>query len=269
LAGRVAHYDLGGLNAIEAHSAQMPPDVLWTRGGFPDSLLASDDGNSLMWRQDFIRTYLERDVPMFAPRVPAQSLQRLWTMLAHQQGGLVNVARLSAALGTSAVNTSRYIDLLVDLQLVRRLSPWHANVGKRLTKSPKLYVRDSGLVHALLGLNRWDDVLSHPVAGLSYEGFVIENLIDAAGAQRRAYFYRTQDGAEIDLLFERGGELEMAIEIKRSSAPSVARGFTVAVEDLSPSQRYLVYPGQDSYPARGGVQVVSLLAMMAILRASA
>lgn len=179
---------------------------------------------------------------------------------------MVNVSRLASALGVSTVNTSRYIDLLVDLQLVRRLAPWHANVGKRLTKSPKLYVRDSGLVHALLGLSTWEDVLSHPVAGLSYEGFVIENLIDAAGPQRRAYFYRTQDGAEIDLLFERGGEVEMAIEIKRSSAPSVARGFTVAVDDLKPAQRYLVYPGQDSYAVRGGVQVVSLLEMMQRLR---
>jgi uncharacterized protein len=156
----------------------------------------------------------------------------------------------------------RYIDLLVDLQLVRRLQPWSGNLSKRLVKSPKVYVRDSGIVHALLGLRQWDDVLGHPVAGLSYEGFVIENLIQAAAqntqAPRIATYYRTQDGAEIDLVFERAGQAEMAIEIKRSSAPTVERGFHIACEDLKVKQRYVVYPGTETFPLRGDVQAMGL-----------
>ena len=151
----------------------LPTDVLWSRGGFPDSLLAASDGLSFTWRQDFIRSYLERDVPMFAPRMPAQALERLWTMLAHQQGGLLNQAQLAASLGVGAPTVVRYVDLLVDLQLVRRLSPWSTNAGKRLVKAPKVYVRDSGLVHALLGLETLDAVLGHPVAGASFEGLAI------------------------------------------------------------------------------------------------
>jgi predicted AAA+ superfamily ATPase len=260
LAGRVAYIEMGPISIAEAVSET--ENTLWTRGGFPESLLASSDTNSLDWRIDFIRSYLERDVPMFAPRMPAETIKRLWTMLAHQQGSMLNQARLAASLGISAPTVIRYIDLLVDLQLVRRLQPWSGNLGKRLVKSPKVYVRDSGIVHALLGLRQWDDVLGHPVAGPSYEGFVIENLIQAAAQNtqvpRLATYYRTQDGAEIDLVFERAGEPEMAIEIKRSSAPSVERGFHIACEDLGVKQRYIVYPGTETFPLRGDVQAVGL-----------
>jgi uncharacterized protein len=260
LAGRVAYIEMGPISITEA--VLETENTLWTRGGFPESLLASSDANSLDWRIDFIRSYLERDVPMFAPRMPAETIKRLWTMLAHQQGSMLNQARLAASLGISAPTVIRYIDLLVDLQLVRRLQPWSGNLGKRLVKSPKVYVRDSGIVHALLGLRQWDDVLGHPVAGLSYEGFVIENLIQAAAQNtqvpRLATYYRTQDGAEIDLVFERAGQPEMAIEIKRSSAPSVERGFHVACEDLEVKQRYVVYPGTETFPLRAGVQAMGL-----------
>ena len=260
LAGRVAYIEMGPITITEAVSET--ENTLWTRGGFPESLLASSDANSLDWRIDFIRSYLERDVPMFAPRMPAETIKRLWTMLAHQQGSMLNQARLAASLGISAPTVIRYIDLLVDLQLVRRLQPWSGNLGKRLVKSPKVYVRDSGIVHALLGLRQWDDVLGHPVAGLSYEGFVIENLIQAAAQNtqvpRLATYYRTQDGAEIDLVFERAGQPEMAIEIKRSSAPTVERGFHIACEDLAVKQRYVVYPGTESFPLRAGVQAMGL-----------
>jgi uncharacterized protein len=260
LAGRVAYIEMGPISIAEAVSET--ENTLWTRGGFPESLLASSDTNSLDWRIDFIRSYLERDVPMFAPLMPAETIKRLWTMLSHQQGSMLNQARLAASLGISAPTVIRYIDLLVDLQLVRRLQPWSGNLGKRLVKSPKVYVRDSGIVHALLGLRQWDDVLGHPVAGSSYEGFVIENLIQAAAQNtqvpRLATYYRTQDGAEIDLVFERAGQPEMAIEIKRSSAPTVERGFHVACEDLEVKQRYVVYPGTETFPLRAGVQAMGL-----------
>ena len=258
LAGRVAYLEMGPIDILEAGAASLDAQTLWLRGGFPESLLAQGDGPSLDWRRDFIRSYLERDVPMFAPRMPVQTLGRLWTMLAHQQGGLLNQARLAAGLGVSAPTVTRYTDLMVDLQLVRRLAPWSGNVGKRLVKAPKVYVRDSGIVHALLDLETWNDVLGHPVAGPSYEGFVIENLIQCAGPRWRPYFYRTHDGAEIDLLLERGGQPEIAIEIKKSSAPTLDKGFGIACDDLKVLQRYVVYPGKETYPVRHDAQAIGL-----------
>ena len=261
LAGRVAYLEIGPVDILEASAASLDAQTLWLRGGFPESLLAPGDGPSLDWRRDFIRSYLERDVPMFAPRMPVQALGRLWTMLAHQQGGLLNQARLAAGLGVSAPTVTRYTDLMVDLQLVRRLAPWSGNVGKRLVKAPKIYVRDSGIVHALLDLQTSNDLLGHPVVGPSYEGFVIENLIQCAGPRWRPYFYRTHDGAEIDLLLERSGQPEIAIEIKRSSAPTLDKGFGMACDDLKISQRYVVYPGDESYLVRHGAQAIGLAAL--------
>jgi len=261
LAGRVSYLEIGAINTLEASASAISDTTLWVRGGFPESLLASDERTSLTWRQDFIRSYLERDVPMFAPRMPVETLGRFWTMLAHQQGGLLNQAKLAAGLGVSAPTVTRYADLMVDLQLARRLAPWSSNAGKRLIKTPKVYLRDSGITHALLGLSSWNDVVGHPVAGPSYEGHVIENLLQCAGPSRRPYFYRTHDGAEIDLLLERGGMPEMAIEIKRSSAPSLERGFALACDDLQITQRYVVYPGTETYPVRHGAQAISLQAM--------
>jgi uncharacterized protein len=276
LAGRVAYLEMSPITLLEATDSHTTPNsdqrTLWTRGGFPDSLLASSDANSLDWRNDFIRSYLERDVPMFAPRMPAETISRLWTMLAHQQGSMLNQAKLASSLGLSAPTVSRYIDLLVDLQLVRRLQPYSGNIGKRLVKAPKVYVRDSGLVHALLGLRAWDDILGHPVAGPSYEGFCLENLITAAAQNtqtpRRPYYYRTQMGAEVDLVFERAGQPELAIEIKRASAPSVERGFHVACEDLGITQRYVVYPGDEAFALRAGVQAIGLQELAAKLSAA-
>ncbi len=267
LAGRVAYLDVAPLNALEtgAEPHHIALDTLWLRGGFPDSLLAPSDAASLDWRRDFVRSYLERDVPMFAPRLPAESVGRLWTMLAHSQGSLLNQSRLAQALGVSAPAVARYLDLLVDLQLVRRLAPWSGNLGKRLVKTPKTYVRDSGLVHALLELETVDALLGHPVAGHSYEGMVIENLIEAAGERRTPYFFRSQDGAEIDLLLERGGQPEVAIEIKRSSAPRLDRGFSVACEDLGVRHRFVVYPGAEQFGLRYGAQAMGLPDMAAWL----
>jgi predicted AAA+ superfamily ATPase len=264
LAGRVADLEIGPVHALEWPAADL--ETLWLRGGFPDSLLASSDAASLRWREDFVRSYLQRDVPMFAPRLPAETVGRLWTMLAHQQGALLQQSRLASGLGVSSPAVQRYVDLLVDLQLVRRLRPWSGNVGKRLVKAPKVFVRDSGLVHALLGLRTLNDLAGHPVCGPSYEGFCIENLIAAAGPQCTPYAYRTHTGAEIDLLFERAGQPWMAIEIKRSSAPALSKGFGVACDDLGVSQRYVVYPGTERFPLRYGAEAIGLTALMQLLR---
>lgn len=268
LAGRVDYLELGPIDLLELTERIGDADRLWTRGGFPESLLATDDAVSFAWRRAFIRSYLERDVPMFAPRLPAETVGRLWTMLAHAQGTPLNQSRLASSLAVSTPAVGRYVDLLVDLLLVRRLRPWSGNVGKRLVKTPKTYIRDSGLTHALLELETWDQILGHPVAGASWEGFVIENLIAAAGERRTPYYYRTAEGAEVDLLFERAGEVEMMIEIKRSTAPTLSKGFRFAQEALNPKEAYLVHAGSDSWPAGKGVTAISLTELMERLASS-
>jgi uncharacterized protein len=262
LAGRVEYMELTPMDVLELPEAGGDINALWSRGGFPDSLLATDDAESLAWRRAFVRSYLERDVPMFAPRLPAETVGRLWTMLAHAQGTPLNQSRLAASLAVSSPAVGRYIDLLVDLLLVRRLRPWSSNTGKRLVRTPKTYVRDSGMVHALLDLETWDEVLGHPIAGASWEGFVVENLIAAAGERRTSYYYRTADGAEVDLLFERGGRIEVMIEIKRSTAPKLSKGFRFAQEVLEPEQAYLVHGGSDTWALGQGVTATSVDALM-------
>jgi predicted AAA+ superfamily ATPase len=256
LAGRIAYLELAPIDVLEAGTDQA--NRLWVRGGFPESLLAETDADSLRWRRDFIRTYLERDVPQFGMRIAAEALRRLWTMLAHHQGSLLNAAGFARGLGIDGKTVSSYIDLLTDLLLVRRLSPWHANVGKRLVKSPKIYVRDSGLVHALLGLSDQEAILGHPVAGASWEGFVIETLIGAAPAGTEASFYRTSAGAEVDLLLALPNGRRWAIEVKRSLSPKVEKGFHLACEDLQPEHKLIVYPGTDGFPLSHGVEAVGL-----------
>lgn len=228
------------------------------RGGFPDSLLAASDRASQRWRQDFIRTYLERDIPLLGPRIPAETLRRFWTMLAHHQSGLLNAGDFARALGVDGKTIASYLDLLVDLLLVRRLEPWHSNVGKRLVKSPRVYVRDSGIAHTLLGLTTLEDVLAHPVAGASWEGFVIETLIAVAPSGTEANFYRTSAGAEIDLLLSPPGSRPWAIEIKRSLTPKVEKGFHLACEDVDPIRRLVVYPGAERFPLKHEVEAVPL-----------
>jgi predicted AAA+ superfamily ATPase len=240
-------------------------DALWTRGGFPDAFL--DEAESFDWRLDFIRTYLERDIPALGPRIAATTLRRFWTMLAHHQGQIFNASQLAGSLGVTSPTAASYLDLMVDLLLVRRLQPWFANVGKRLVKSPKTYVRDSGILHALLGLKDRDDVLGHPVAGGSWEGFVIENLLAVAPNGTEPYFYRTTGGAEIDLLLRFGKEL-WAIEVKRSSAPALTKGFHHACDDVQPTARFLVYPGDEAFPLREGVTALPLADLMNRLRAA-
>ena len=256
LAGRLVYVDLEPLDVLEVQPHER--DDLWLRGGFPDSFLAADDAASAVWRESFIRTYLERDIPQLGPRIPAETLRRFWTMLAHIQGQLLNAAQLARALAVDGKTIARYLDLMVDLLLVRRLPPYHGNVRKRLVKSPKVYVRDSGLVHTLLQLDHREAVLGHPVAGGSWEGFVVENILRAAPQRTLASFYRTAAGAEIDLLLEMPNQGLWAIEIKRSLAPKLERGFHHAREDLKPERCFVVYSGDERYPKAEGVEVIGL-----------
>lgn len=261
LAGRVAQLELTPFQAREV----LPPNAmavdmnsLWVRGGFPLSWLAQSDAGSLTWREVFITTYLEKDIPALGPRIPATTLRRLWTMLAHSQGELLDQSKLASALAISGQTVGRYIDLLCDLMLVRRLPAWSGNIGKRLVRAPKVYVRDSGIVHALLGLPDLDAVLGHPVAGSSWEGFVIEQLV-AAAPQAQASFYRTSHGAEVDLVLEFKNGDTWVIEIKRSSAPTVSKGFYIAANDVKASRKLLVAPVDNTYPMRDGIEVMNPL----------
>ena len=261
LAGRIAYRELTPLNLLEVETTPAATNSLWLRGGFPDSYLAVGDALSLRLRKDFIRAYLHRDVAIFNPRLPAETLERLWTMLAHNQGTVLNQSRLAGSLGVSAQTVGRYIDLLSDLLLVRRLPPVHSNVGKRLVKSPKVYVRDSGLVHALLAIADQNALLGHPVVGGSWEGFVIENLLSVAPPETQAGYYRTSAGAEMDLVLDLPGGERWAVEIKRGHAPTLGRGFHHACEDLRPHRTFVVHSGDEGYPMPGGVEVVALRAL--------
>jgi hypothetical protein len=256
LAGRIAYRELAPLDVTETQRRNR--DTLWLRGGFPQSFLASNDAESLAWRRDFLRTYLSRDIPAFEPRVPVETLRRLWTMLAHAQGTLLNASRLATSLSISSPTIARYIDLLVDLLLVRRLAPYHANLGKRLVKSPKTYVRDSGVLHALLAIPTAAALHDHPIVGASWEGFVVETLINCASAWTAPYFYRTSGGAEIDLLLELPGSKLWAIEVKHGLSPRVERGFHIACDDLKPARRLLVYSGDERVPLPHNVEAVGL-----------
>ena len=263
LAGRISYLELSGLNALEVISTdQANLNMLWLRGGFPDSYLSSDDETSTAWREDFIRTYLERDIPQFGPRIPATTLRRFWTMLAHLQGTMVNASKIAENLDVSSPTVKRYLDLLVDLLLVRRIQPWFQNTGKRLVKSPRFYVRDSGLLHQLLGIHNFDALLSHPVMGSSWEGFVIENLLSVAPSSVESFFYRTSAGAEIDLLLKMPNNELWAIEIKSSSTSKVTKGFHIACEDLKPDRIFVVYNGEETYPLKQGVTAIGLLSLM-------
>jgi uncharacterized protein len=259
LAGRIEYVDMHPLDVTEVGDKAGALDRLWIQGGFPDSFLARNSADSLKLRKSFIRTYLERDVAQFGPRIPAETLERLWTMLAHANGTMLNASRLASGLSLSAPTVTKYIDLLVDLLLVRRLRPLHANAGKRLVKSPKIYVRDSGLLHALLGIEDYNALAGHPVVGASWEGFVIENLLAAAPDRTIASYYRTVAGAEVDLVLEFPGLAEKwAIEIKRGLSAKPQKGFFHAIEDIEPDRTFIVIAGDGRYPVAEGIEAISL-----------
>jgi predicted AAA+ superfamily ATPase len=268
LAGRLAYVELHPLVVTELPAEQAAaPGALWLRGGFPDAYLARSDAASLRWRQQFITTYLERDIPQLGPRIPAQTLRSLWTMLAYEQAQVLNAARLAASLGVSGQTIGRYLDLLCDLLLVRRLQPWARQSSKRLVKAPKVYVRDSGLVHALLGLGDTRTLLGHPVVGGSWEGWIIENLLACAPPQTQASYYRTAVGAEVDLVLELPGGAIWAVEIKRSSAPVVSRGYHIACDDIGATRRCVISSANTRFPMAGGIEHLPLLDAMQALRA--
>jgi len=259
LAGRIEYVEMNPLDVAEIPDSTDDMNRLWVRGGFPDSFLAESDSASYAFRRNFIRTYLERDVPQFGRRIPAETLERLWTMLAHSQGTMLNASRLASGLSVSAPTITSYIDLLVDLLLVRRLSPFHNNSGKRLVKSPKIYVRDSGLTHALLGIEDYNELAGHPVVGASWEGFVIENTLASVPPRTRASFYRTSAGAEIDLVLELPGKQGLwAVEIKKGLSAALSKGFHNARDDLKPKRSFVVYAGEDQYPLAEGVDAISV-----------
>ena len=243
LAGRIAYVELSPLDALEVPREKQAQ--LWVRGGFPESFLASTDSSSLTWRRDFIRTYLERDIPQLGPRIPATTLHRFWTMLAHVQCGLFNAAQLARGLAVDGKTIARYLDLLADLMLVRRLQPYQANIGKRLVKSPKVHVRDSGIVHALLNIPDHEALLGHPISGPSWEGFVIENLIAAAPPDTAPLFYRTATGAEIDLVLEIPKHGLWAIEVKYGLSAHPEKGFYTACRDLKVKRQFVVNSGSE------------------------
>ena len=270
LAGRIAYLELTPLLIEELvtsaeYTATAQATLLWLRGGFPRSFLANDEAESLSWRSDFIETFLARDLPQLGVTIPAETLRRFWRMCAHLHGQLFNASQLGAALGGVAHSTvGRYLDLLVDALMLRRLPPYLANVGKRLVKSPKVYLRDSGILHALLGIHTLDDLNGHPVAGLSWEGFVIEQILATLPPLTMAGFYRTAAGAELDLVVDHGGR-RVGFEIKLSTAPTVSKGFWNACEDLGLSHVYVVAPVLDAYPLAENVEVISPLMLDQLL----
>ena len=268
LAGRVSYIELGPLNPLEVEDSLASTEKLWVRGGFPRSYLAGADQESMAWRRDFIRTYLERDVPQLGRRVAAEMLRRFWTMLAHNQGQILNAANLAASLGVDAKTVASYLDLMVDLLLVRRLEPWYRNAGKRLVKSPKVYVRDCGLAHALLHIADKEALLSHPVAGFTWEGFIVETLLAAAPEGTEAHFYRTSNGTEVDLLLTLPNGKLWAVEIKRHAAPKVERGFHSACDDLRPARRFVVYPGTDRFRLDAHTEATGVVALARLLRSA-
>ena len=258
LAGRIRYIEMTGLNILETGASQKNIHNRWLRGGFPDSYLADDSDMAMDWLEDLIRTCLERDVPQMGFQIPATRLRQLWTMLAHLQGEPVNYSHLAANLEIDGKTVRRYIDILTDLLLVRRLEPWHANVKKRLVKSPRYYIRDSGIHHRLLGVDHYDALLSNPVLGKSWEGFVMDNIHSVLPRRAETYFYRTAAGAEIDLVIKMPSSKVWAVEIKYGVAPKLGKHYSQTCDDVGATHKYVVYGGDDEFPVGEDVVVISL-----------
>ena len=254
LAGRVGFIDLAGFDLGEVGAEKC--NQLWLRGGFPPSFLAPDDSASMAWRDDFIRTFLERDIPQLGISIPAETLRRFWTMIAHYHGQVWNGAQLARSLGTSENTARRYLDILAGAYMIRVLPPWFENLRKRQVKAPKIYLRDSGLLHALLQLTTAPDLQSHPKLGASWEGFALEQVIGALG-NRDAYFWATHGGAELDLLV-RIADKHYGFEFKYANAPGASRSMHVAIEDLRLEHLWVVYPGQQGYSLDEKISVMPI-----------
>jgi predicted AAA+ superfamily ATPase len=257
LAGRIETVRIGGLTLADV--GPQAYESHWLRGGFPLSFLAGTETNSLAWRKNFIQTFLERDVPQLGIGAPAQALFRFWTMLAHYHGQIWNAAEPARSLGVNETTVRRYLDLLAGVFMVRQLPPWHANLKKRQVKSPKIYLRDSGLLHQLLGIRTLQELLSHPKCGASWEGYVIETLLADVKADE-AYFWATYAGAEIDLIIHKDGR-RVGVEIKRADAPSLTPSMRSALEELGLERILVIYPGQLSYRLAENVEVVPAISL--------
>ncbi len=259
LAGRISYFELTGFHLLEIPKNKVR--CLWLRGGFPESFLARHLRVSVDWREDFIRTYLERDIPQFGFRIPTDRMRRLWTMLAHYHGQTLNMSTLASNLDLNSKTIKYYVDILTELLLVRCLKPWHVNVKKRLVKSPRVYIRDSGLLHKLLGIHSEEQLLSHPIVGASWEGFVIENIIAILPKGVEVYFYRTLAGAEVDLVIKFSDSI-WAVEIKRGLSPTVQKGFYQACEDIKADRRYIVYSGESEFQIKNNITVLSVFKLI-------
>lgn len=255
LAGRISFHELAPFDVSEIKPGHARLADFWLRGGYPLSWLAESDEASFAWRESFILTHLERDIPAFGIRIPGPTLHRFWQMLAHLHGQMWNASRLASGFGVSAPTVQHYLEILEATYMVRRLPPLHVNLGKRLVKSPKIYLRDSGLLHALLGIRSLDELAGHPVVGPSWEGWVLEQIAQLLSPQWRLSFYRTATGAEMDVVAERG-ERRIGFEIKLSSAPSLSKGFWSAMKDLQLEQAYIVAPVETGYPIAEKVEVL-------------
>ena len=268
LAGRIRFLELSPFSIFELLS-NAPQDFdmerLWMRGGFPDSYLAGDDDESWDWRSDFIASYVERDIPLMGPKVPATRMKRFWTMLAHWHGQQVNMSSLGKSLEVDHKTIRFYLDILTDFYMVRQLQPWAGNTRKRLVKSPKVYLRDSGLLHVLLNISDYETLLSHPVLGASWEGFVLESIIQSLSNKWQYSYYRTSGQTELDLVLEGPKNEVFAIEIKRSIAPKVSKGFHSASDDIKATGKFVVYPGEDRFPLGHDTEAINLNAFFAEL----
>lgn len=256
LAGRIIYHELSPLNLFEAQAGQFQKLLL--RGGYPNSYLAKNDDESFVWRESYIKTYLEMDIPQLEIHIPSVQLRRFWTMLAHSHGQLWNASKIAGSLGVTAPTVRRYLDILESTFIIRQLQPYHANTKKRLIKSPKVYIRDSGLNHALLRIRTFEDLTGHPSIGSSWEGFVIEQLAALSPENSQYYFYRSNAGAEIDFLYINQQNRPVPVEIKYSLSPALSRGFWNAYEDLQCKQGYVVYPGSEKYPLGKNVTALPL-----------
>lgn len=259
LAGRIIFYNLSTFLITELGEDKRIIDRLWIRGGFPDSYLAPKEETSIDWRESFIKTYLERDIPNFGIKIPTIQLRRFWMMLAHSHGSLWNASKIAVSLGVSPPTAKNYLDILEETFIVRQLLPFYPNVKKRIVKSPKVYLRDSGLLHSLFNIGSKEELLGHPVAGHSWEGFVIEQIINIISKKYTPYFYRTSAGAEVDLVAVKGDKPELCIEVKLSLSPLPTQGFFNAMDDLNCKEGLIVYPGDDVYSIKHNVKVIPVM----------
>ncbi|MBX7258880.1 MAG: ATP-binding protein [Candidatus Hydrogenedentes bacterium] len=255
LAGRVAYVPMGGFDLQEAGAAQWR--TLWNRGAFPDSFLARDDDQSFEWRQNFIQSFLERDMPQLDIRAPAATLRRFWIMLAHLHGQTLNVSELARSMDVTHLMVRRYLDTLTGAFMIRQLQPWYENVGKRLVKAPKIYLRDTGLLHALLGLRNAEQAMANPRLGFSWEGFALEEVIRRLNADRDAFFYKAHGGTEVDLFLLREGK-RLGFECKWQDAPRATKSMHTALEDLKLDKLFVVYPGNHRYPLETRIEALPL-----------